>query len=179
MPPDRLPSEKLAAPAKALNRQECRPDPPRNNVADMSPSTASATVITLLMTQMSKTAERPQHANAVLTLHQILPFTLALPITVGPPLPVTASSNHRHNSSHLPNSSRHHNHAQSRSFHLRSTNIRPCSPNTVCPHRQDRNTAPPAQCGFLLPPRRNSTISPLSRSLPCREVRGAAQGVRI
>jgi hypothetical protein len=174
MPPDRLPSEMPAVPAKVTNRHECRPDPRRNNVADMSPSTALTTIATLLITQMmSETAKRLQHANAVLTLRQILPFTPTLPITVAPPLPATASSSPLHSST------RHYNHVQTRSFHPQSPNIRPCNPNTACPRRRGRNTVRLPQCGFLLLPHRNSTILPLSRSPPCREVREAAQGVRI
>ena len=174
MPPDRWLSEKLAAPAKATNLHDCLPDPRRNNATDMSPSTVLSTVTTLLITQMmNETAERLQHANAVPTLRQTLPFILTLPITVAPPLPATASSNPLHNSTP------HHNRVQSRSFHPRSPNFHLCNPNTARPRRRGYNTVPPAQIGFLLLPHRNSTISPLLRSLPCREVREAAQGVRI
>lgn len=169
MPPDQLPSGKLAAPASAPNRHECRHDPLRNNVAATSPSTPLMTGATPPNIQTTnETAVRPQGANAALTRRPTHQSTLARPITAAPPLLVTASFNN------LPNSSRHHNHVQSRSFHPRFPNIRPCNPNTACLRRRGRNTPPPAQFGFLLPPHRISTISPLSRSLLCREVREAA-----
>lgn len=175
MPPDQLPSEKLGVPASSPNHHECRPDPRRNNVAATSlstPFTTEATPPTIQTT--NETTPPPRGANAALTRLPTHLFTLVRPITAAPPLSATASFNPPPNSNHLPSSRRHHNHVQSRNFHPRFPNTRPCSPNTACPHRRGRSMAPRAQFGFPLPSHRISTISPLSRPRPYREVREAA-----